>query len=266
MQDSEGSSFAQNGNSGGARKGTQSDEDFWADKKCQNCKKLGHPAAECPKKKKKSDDDDKSVGSGKTKSSKSSKSSKSTKDALAELGKMKKQWKKQKKMFTTLETQLEEREDSDLSDSDDDDEEEQSHFQFAFTQSYTMGDKLSQVHSTLVGKLDMRSVILLDNESTMDLFCDKKFVTDVAEADGNITVSGNGGTLVVKRKATLKGYHSRVWFEKWAITNILSLANVDKQYRVTYDSGDSKGLVVHRVTAGLPDMHFKLTRVWTTHI
>jgi hypothetical protein len=36
------------------------------------------------------------------------------------------------------------------------------------------------------------------------------------------------------------------------------LANVAKQYRVTYDIGDSKNFVVHGGTAGLPNMHFKL--------
>jgi hypothetical protein len=40
-----------------------------------------------------------------------------------------------------------------------------------------------------------------------------------------------------------------------AITNILSLSNVIKQYRVTYDSNDQM-FVVHREPEGKPDMEF----------
>jgi hypothetical protein len=108
--------------------------------------------------------------------------------------------------------------------------------------------------------MNMREVILLDNESTMalDLFCNKAFITGVHKTKETITVQSNGGTLVAKKKATLKGYKFDVWFDKRAITNVLWLANISKQYRVTYDSGNSKGFVVHRATTGLPDMYFKL--------
>jgi hypothetical protein len=58
----------------------------------------------------------------------------------------------------------------------------------------------------------------------------------------------------------LNGYHTKVWFNKRAITNILALANVAKQYCVTYDSGDTKGFVVHRAKFGLPYMRFELHR------
>jgi hypothetical protein len=104
----------------------------------------------------------------------------------------------------------------------------------------------------------MREVILLDNESTMDLFCNKAFITGVHNTKETVTVQSNEGTLVAKKKTTLKWYTFDVWFDRRAITNILSLANVSKQYGVTYDSGDSKGFVVHRATTGLPDMYFKL--------
>jgi hypothetical protein len=40
-----------------------------------------------------------------------------------------------------------------------------------------------------------------------------------------MTVKGNGGTLSTTTKAFLKNY-GEVWFDKHAITNILSLRNV----------------------------------------
>jgi hypothetical protein len=44
--------------------------------------------------------------------------------------------------------------------------------------------------------------------------------------------------MTVKHKAKMTGYHRDVWDDKKAITNILSLSNVIKQYRVTYGSDD----------------------------
>ena len=91
----------------------------------------------------------------------------------------------------------------------------------------------------------MRKVILLDNELTMDLFCNDKFVTDVHQTKHPINVVSNGGTLATKKKASVDGYHRRVWYNKEAITNILSLANVATQYHVTYDSKNRDGFIVH---------------------
>ncbi len=53
----------------------------------------------------------------------------------------------------------------------------------------------------------------------------------------------------------MPGYHMHLWYNKKAITNILSLSNVIKQYRVIYDSSDQM-FVVHRDPEGKPDMEF----------
>jgi len=62
---------------------------------------------------------------------------------------------------------------------------------------------------------------------------------------------------VVDHKAKLCGYNERVWFSKQAITNVMALSNVIKQYRVTYDS-DELTFVVHCKMAGKPNMHFRM--------
>jgi hypothetical protein len=90
---------------------------------------------------------------------------------------MKNEWKKQKKSFAALEAQLEEANDSDLTDSDKE-EDEQSHFQFLF----------QQVHSTTISNMKMKEVILLDNEFTMDLFCNQAFITGVHNTKEMVTV------------------------------------------------------------------------------
>jgi hypothetical protein len=53
----------------------------------------------------------------------------------------------------------------------------------------------------------------------------------------------------------MPGYHAHVWYNKKAITNILSLSNMIKQYCVTYDSND-KMFVVHCEPEGKLDMEF----------
>jgi hypothetical protein len=68
-------------------------------------------------------------------------------------------------------------------------------------------------------------------------------------------LKSNGGLMTINQRVRMKGYANLVWFSKDAITNILALSNVIKQYRVTYDS-DDKTFIVHRQSIGLPDMEF----------
>ena len=68
-------------------------------------------------------------------------------------------------------------------------------------------------------------------------------------------LQSNGSTLKVTEKAILNGYHDNVWFSNKAITNIIALCDIIKQYRVTYDSDDLR-FVVHREVAGKLNMEF----------
>ena len=56
-------------------------------------------------------------------------------------------------------------------------------------------------------------------------------------------------------KVTLTSYKTDVWYDIKVITNILSLTNMSKQYRVTYDS-KNKAFVIHRHKVKLPNMVF----------
>jgi hypothetical protein len=61
--------------------------------------------------------------------------------------------------------------------------------------------------------------------------------------------------MEVKKQAIMPGCHVHVWHNKKAITNILSLSKVIKQYHVTYDSNDQM-FVVHHELEGKLDMEF----------
>jgi hypothetical protein len=89
-------------------------------------------------------------------------------------------------------------------------------------------------------------ILLLDNQSTVDLFCNRSLVTRVWKTEDSMTVHGNGGNLTTKNMAHITNYGD-VWFHPSAITNILCLKNVKKQFRVTYDSELGDGVfVVHK--------------------
>jgi hypothetical protein len=106
-------------------------------------------------------------------------------------------------------------------------------------------------------KIDLQEVILLDGQSTMDLFCNAALVSKTRKSTTSMRLKSNIGTIVVTRKATMPGYNKDVWFSIRATTNIIALRNLIQQYRVTYDS-DYNMFVVHRESQGKPNMEFHM--------
>ncbi len=102
--------------------------------------------------------------------------------------------------------------------------------------------------------IQLDQVVLLDNQSTMDLYGNKDFLCDIRKSK-KMVLSSNGGTMTVDHHATLEGYGD-VWYSPDAITNILSFKHVIRQYRVEYDSAKSETFYVHREHEGKPTMEF----------
>jgi hypothetical protein len=69
---------------------------------------------------------------------------------------------------------------------------------------------------------DLRDVILLDNQSTVDLFYNPDLVSNIRETDEAYDVHGNGGDLTTYKKGYIENYGD-VSFDDNAITNILCL-------------------------------------------
>jgi hypothetical protein len=232
MTQSEGTSFVQKGDRGkgkgtgkrnsgsGKSKGKPFITEFWKDKVWYKCHEKGHPSSHCPNADDK--DDDKSHAS----------QAKSVK-------KLTKDFKSMKKAFTQLQKVKEA--DSNISDSDV--SEADSHFQcklddFQFTEieqefKPQIAKLFKQAWTKRHVKLDLREIILLDSQSTMDLMCNPTLVTKTFSANKSMHLKSNGGTMVVTKMADMAGYHIPVLYSKHAITNILTLSNVIKQYRVT---------------------------------
>ena len=159
---------------------------------CFTCKKKGHPARFFP------NNDDSSVSSKLKRS-------------------VEKQLKLMKKSFAQLQAAIE---DSDADESISSDN--HSHFQFFHTYKH-YETILSQKG---LNKVDLHQVILLDNQSTVSLFCNPQFASDYVKVDKPLHLQSNGSTVTVYRKAEIGDGDTKVWFSKKAITNILSLKMV----------------------------------------
>jgi hypothetical protein len=245
----DGSSFVQGGGGDNRKKKETFDKAYWKDKTCYRCDGKGHPASHCTldkKSDKKADDVDDAASTA------------------SSVNKLKKDFKKMSKAFTTMKLEKLKESESDLSGSDAD---EDSHFQYddAFQFQFTQLESefeprissllFKQAHGAKVA-LDLKQIILLDSQSTMDLFCNKELVGGTYKSSDSMRLKSNGGSMVINHKATLPGYAKDVWFSTRAITNILALSNVIQQYQVTYDSNDFK-FVVHRMPAK-PNMNFRM--------
>ena len=203
--DSSGVAFTSKGKAKG--KGDSKDkDDSWQKKAtCHHCKQVGHIRPDCPKLAEDSTQEEDEPES-------THKKDKQVKSAL-------------KKKTTFAQTVTSE-------DSATESEPENQFFNFGFC-------------STTSSPLNLRDMILLDNQSTVDLFCNPKLVSHISKTKQSMTVHGNGGTLTSNTKAHVENYGS-VWYHPQAITNILSLKNVSKKFRVTYDSQGKGAFIVHK--------------------
>jgi hypothetical protein len=87
--------------------------------------------------------------------------------------------------------------------------------------------------------------ILLDNQSTVDVFINPRLEKDVRVTDTIMHIHCHSGTSCTRLQASLPGYGT-VWFDPKGIANILSLSNLKKTYRVTLDSSTDDTFYVHK--------------------
>ena len=163
-----------------------------------------------------------------------------------------------------MKTQIEELEDqSDISDSN---ESGSMFLQAVDMRSTLLNDKHNKFlnneketrSGALTKPLNLREVLLLDNQSNVDLACNRELVEDIHKVKIGCKIGGTGGTLRVTHKSSQKGYNHKFWFDDKAIANIYALCNVIEQYRVSYDSAKSTLIWVHRKERnGMPDVEFK---------
>jgi hypothetical protein len=106
--------------------------------------------------------------------------------------------------------------------------------------------------------LDLGCVLLLDNQSTFDLCCNRGFISMIRKASYALNMTRKGSGLTITEQGKLPGYKFWVWFSEKAITNIICLKSLIKIYRVTYDSKIEMTFVIDPQLFGLPDLFFKM--------
>ena len=68
-------------------------------------------------------------------------------------------------------------------------------------------------------------------------------VSNIWKASQQLSLESNGGKLPISDIATFEGFEESVWFSEEAMTKILSLAVIKREYEVSYNED---ALNIHR--------------------
>ena len=99
--------------------------------------------------------------------------------------------------------------------------------------------------------------LLLDNQSSVDLFVNDKFLTNISKAASPTTVYCNAGKTICDKEGDFISPQVgtiRVKFNTNGICNIISLKTLQRRFKITYDSSQESSFCVH-TPSGV--VHFK---------
>jgi hypothetical protein len=107
------------------------------------------------------------------------------------------------------------------------------------------GNSTSFLFQTSHGGNIPETWILLDNQSTVDVFKSKSLLKEITTTSKTMTIHCNAGKAVTSQVGELAGYGT-VWYHPSGIANILSLARVrEKGFKVQYDDKNNIFLITN---------------------
>ena len=92
-----------------------------------------------------------------------------------------------------------------------------------------VGWAATHIHAQFYQASEMRRWILLDNESTASIFCNKELLENIREVDDDLELHTNGGMLRTNMKGDVLGF-GKVWYSKDALINIFSYAQMARRH------------------------------------
>ena len=101
-----------------------------------------------------------------------------------------------------------------------------------------------------------KSWIVLDIQSTVNCFCEEKYLDNICQVESTALIRCNGGVQKINWMRDFRGFPEPVWLDKGGIANIIYLKRVKKYFKILYDSDDGNGFVViHRVNGSFLHLH-----------
>ena len=85
--------------------------------------------------------------------------------------------------------------------------------------------------------------ILLDSQSTVDLFCNANLLSNIRPVGGLLNVYYNAGITITNMVGNLDGYGT-VWYHRQGISNIILLYRVTNKFHVQFYSRSENNFVV----------------------
>ena len=92
---------------------------------------------------------------------------------------------------------------------------------------------------------NMSNVVILDSGSTFTSIKDRKLLDNVKKTNLPLVMKTNAGERRLQEHGTLPGFKQKAWLDEDSITNIFSLAELTKDYRVTFDSSKENAFMIH---------------------
>ena len=109
------------------------------------------------------------------------------------------------------------------------------------------------MHFSFFQSNEMRDVVLLDSDSTNTMFGNKNYVSNIRKSQSPLILKTNEITTNCVCDVS---YLSNQWYNKKVITNIISLTDITKQFRVTMDTQNEKSFTFHQ-----PDKIMKFSQM-----